>query len=171
MGLRPDKRRKGNNHPNDNGKTERGRGGRGRGRGRGGGVQAQSEPRPAAALPPKPTATPEVPPLFAGPLPPNPTTTASSNLDDYGSSSSDSEGEPEVVSSKRAVEESEPPARALEEESVRPKPESTPLKEMQPQQRKRPPLQPKNPPKNPFASRPTLLRNVRFKSFSLPFML
>ncbi|RXW24778.1 hypothetical protein EST38_g1110 [Candolleomyces aberdarensis] len=125
-------------HPNKRGRGA-GRGGQAgsRGRGRGG-----ANVTPAAALlPPKPV---------AAPIPQLPIDKTSS---DEESDSSDDSDAPEVVTSKKEVEPIVPVAEDVLEETPR-------EKEPQAQDRKRPPPQPKKPPKNPFASRPSLLRNL-----------
>jgi len=103
--------------------------------------------QPPAPLPPRPGGPTAA---AANSLPPRPVTFS----DD---SSSDSEDEPEVESSRKEVE-----SIALPSEEASP---STRQGEMEipkehGDQRKRPPLQPKKPPRNPFASRPSLLRNL-----------
>ncbi|KAF5337068.1 hypothetical protein D9611_003261 [Ephemerocybe angulata] len=158
MGMRSDKRRRTNEStpggPSGANST-RGRGtGRGahrggdRGRGRGGAAAAVN-PHLPVPLPAKPEAT-------VG-LPPRPPVSATT-LSDDASNSSDSDGEPEVISSKKEVLSIAPP---LEQAVVVPKPSEAPKEQAAPSQpRKRPPPQPKKAPRNPFAERPSLLRNL-----------
>ncbi|KAJ2920384.1 hypothetical protein MD484_g40, partial [Candolleomyces efflorescens] len=146
IGLRSGKRRRANdssgssrgNHPHTRGRG----GGRGgqvgtRGRGRGGASMAP----PVLPLPPRPVPASVAPP------------SADDTKSDEESNFSDDDDAPEVVTSKKEVQPIVPPPEAVSEEVPR-------EKEPQAQGRKRPPPQPKKPPKNPFAPRQSLLRNL-----------
>lgn len=133
--------------------SARGRGrGRGRGadrgwRGRGGGVAGHTtSDKLDLSLPPKPVTTET----------PSQSVAVKEDLDSDSSSDSDSDGAPEVISSKLAPEQSAPQEDAQMGEPETPKPT-----DVKPQaHRKVPARQPRRPPHNPFASRPSLLRNV-----------
>ncbi|TEB39289.1 hypothetical protein FA13DRAFT_1761289 [Coprinellus micaceus] len=164
MGMRPDKRRRttetdggsgrGNSHPNGRGRGG-GRGGqtggsRGRGRGRGrGGVAA-----------PPPVLLPAKPETAALPSKPIVIVAVTSGDSDNDTSSSDSDEPPEVVSSKKEVGPSAPETvdKPLAPADVT-GPEET-ASQQKLAERNRPPQQPKQPPRNPFANRPSLLRNL-----------
>lgn len=124
--------------------------------GRGGGVAGHSNATKLdLSLPPKPV-------TFESQAP---SSSKQDHSDSESGSDSDSDGAPEVVSSKVA-----PPAQIPAQEDVDMKDadgtteitatHETPDTKLYPQRRKPPPRQPRRPLHNPFASRPSLLRNV-----------
>lgn len=125
---------------------------RGAGRGRGRGRGAPSRGRGTA------TSRPELKPATFHPLPPRPPPAIAS----YSSSGSDDDddGPPEAVSSKSTML---PPV----ESNAAPLPEPESMSVPQSTIKKPFVRQPKNPPTNPFASKPSLLRNVNISSLSL----
>lgn len=144
----------------------RGRGdGRGRGRGRGRGFGHNLPPRPEVADKPDNNGEPAHMPISGEPAPevPAPDVEMLSN----SGSDSDSEGPPEVLSSK--VESVSTP-HVDDDETQDVDPSETVKSNIIPIERKSVqkalPRQPKRPPRNPFASRPALLRNVRYVSFN-----
>ncbi|KAL0951072.1 hypothetical protein HGRIS_007810 [Hohenbuehelia grisea] len=168
VGLRPGKRQATDNRNTDDrrnaGRDQRGNGrGRGRGasRGRGRAVDSGWQGRtPGGSLPQGSSSVPTQP--FA--LPSKPITSPAKVASGSSSSDSDSDdedGAPEVVSSKPMEPVAEPP------EAVQEPPNEPPCQEvpqriesvMRPPKKQHPP-QPKKPPQNPFATRPSLLRNL-----------
>ena len=103
---------------------------------------------PALPLPPRPVPVSVAPP------------SADDTRSDEESNFSDDDDAPEVVTSKKEVQPIVPAPEAVSEEVPR-------EKDPQAQGRKRPPPQPKKPPKNPFAPRQSLLRNVRLTTIRL----
>ncbi|TFK30527.1 hypothetical protein FA15DRAFT_662496 [Coprinopsis marcescibilis] len=145
IGLRPDKRRR-VDPPSD---SQFGKGNQNRR------DEPSRQPKPPQRQ--NAEAKPKVAPLQPHRLPPRPPPLVKAVSEDGESSSSDEDGEPEVLTSKRAIDVVQPPPEdpVLPEKPVQDNNPQTP-----PVQRKRRPLQPKKPLHNPFDNRPPLLRNL-----------
>ncbi|KAF9532014.1 nuclear fragile X mental retardation-interacting protein 1-domain-containing protein, partial [Crepidotus variabilis] len=170
LSARPNKRQKlgeqqGSRRNNDGAGARRGRGGHHQQRGRGGRNMPQSG-KPDTSLPQKPEEPLGAPPLpVLKQSPPSSTDLpglkkadrdASSFSAHELSSNGDSDEGPEELSSKAPVEIANPqPPETRQVVAV--DPVSEPL---QPIKKQRGPAQPRPPPKNPFAARPDLLRNL-----------